>query len=211
VSDIVADLDSGNDFMIDDTFSFPATLPQIVHGGPGNDRLDGSEAGDQLFGEAGDDTFVPHNDRGADLYSGGGGRDRLVYKVSAGPRGVNVTEDGSPNDGHAGEGDNVEANIEIVHGSRYDDTMSIPKGDLFGDQGNDALRLTSAGGQLHGGPDKDVLDAGPGRAKLFGEHGPDVLNSSNGVPNVDDCDGNQDVANVDALDTTVKCETVNPS
>jgi Ca2+-binding RTX toxin-like protein len=209
VADIVADLDSGNDFMSDDTFFNPGTLPQIVHGGPGSDRLDGSGSDDQLFGEAGDDSFVPHDPTSADLYSGGAGRDRLIYKVSGWSGGVSVTADGTPNDGHAGEKDNVGADIEIVRGTGFDDVISIPKGDLYGVDGNDELSLTSAGGRIYGGDGTDTLNAGPGRALLFGGRGPDTLNSSNGVPNSDDCGGRADVANVDAVDTTVNCETVN--
>jgi hypothetical protein len=209
VSDIVADLGGGRDFMTDDTYVYPPTLPQIVYAGPGDDFLFGSESGDLLYGQAGDDEFVTRDSTFPDVFRGGLGRDRLTYRVSPGPGGVTVTEDGVADDGHAGEGDNVGADIELIHGTNYDDVLSIPKGDLYGLEGDDHVSLTSGSGRIFGGANADTLDAGPRRTLLFGGHGPDVLESSNGVPNVDDCDGAKDIANVDPLDTTVGCETVN--
>jgi Ca2+-binding RTX toxin-like protein len=47
----------------------------VIHGGPGSDRLQGADGDDQLYGDDGDDNLL--GGRGADLISGGAGQDRI--------------------------------------------------------------------------------------------------------------------------------------
>jgi Ca2+-binding RTX toxin-like protein len=52
----------------------PLAVPTVVYGGPGNDRFDGSDAGDDVFyGGEGDDNMLGRG--GADLLDGGPGND----------------------------------------------------------------------------------------------------------------------------------------
>src|SRR6185436_19892929 len=49
-----------------------------IHGGAGNDFIDGSRGDDQLFGDEGDDTFTWAPGEASDTIEGDDGADRLV-------------------------------------------------------------------------------------------------------------------------------------
>ena len=181
----------------------------VLNGGPGDDVIDGGAGDDQLGDrlEAGQGTLDP----GADSYTGGAGNDLVSYAMHSG---VTVSLDGAANDGAAGEGDNVSADIETVSGSRDADTLignDGPNG-LVGDFGNDILvgnggddaldggfgtdRTDGGAGQdtLTGGPDDDTLNGGSGRDSIFGDSA--ICNFATGCPSgndhVDAVDGEQD-------------------
>jgi Ca2+-binding RTX toxin-like protein len=81
-------------------------------GGDGDDTITGGLGNDTEDGGAGNDKFFQGNTTdGADLLIGGDGTDDLV-DYSARPTRASVTRDGVPNDGEAGEGDNVGADVE---------------------------------------------------------------------------------------------------
>lgn len=67
---IVADLGAGND-SIGTAYADAA----VIHGGPGNDRIDGTSGDDRLYGDAGSDTIFGSG--GNDLVDGGPGLDQL--------------------------------------------------------------------------------------------------------------------------------------
>jgi Ca2+-binding RTX toxin-like protein len=102
-----------------------------LDGGAGHDSLTGSDGEDTILGGDGSDWLVgngedddidggPGDDRilegavtnGPDRIAGGAGFDRLSYGERTGA--VTATPDGLANDGEAGEGDNVAADIEAI-------------------------------------------------------------------------------------------------
>src|SRR4051812_6865827 len=135
-----ANLGGGNDEF------FGARGGDIVHGGDGDDRLYGEDGDDQLYGEGGSDnpdggagndlvdggagddglekSLGVSNDTGlgADHYVGGPGHDKLLLDAHA--PGVAISLNGAADDGNAGEGDNVEADIEEIDATDGNDSFT---------------------------------------------------------------------------------------
>jgi hemolysin type calcium-binding protein len=146
-----------------------------IHGGGGADDISGGPGNDLLEGGGGDTTgrydsiangasLGIYNDvldggPGADtLEGGGGGYDRADYSMRSAP--LTITLDGVANDGEAGEGDNVEPDVEDVRAGSGDDV-------LIGDSGPNALE---------GGEGNDLIDGRGGYQDLAdGGDGNDVL------------------------------------
>jgi Ca2+-binding RTX toxin-like protein len=178
-----------------------------ILGGGGNDRLTGSHVSDQIHGGGGDDTISGLE--GSDVLDGGKSRDTLNFAYSPTPAsGITVTEDGTANDGLPGEGDNV-SNVEIVNATTRADTVTLPKGQIYGGRDDDTLSLGSGGGTLWGQVGNDTLTAGAESSTLRGMDGNDTLDSVNGVADTDICNGGTDTVHADALDTvSADCENV---
>jgi hypothetical protein len=148
-------------------------------GGDGDDVLDGSANLTTL--EGGDGADVLRAGAGRVSLDGGPGPDELV----GGPRGddeVSYREratavvadlDGDRDDGAAGEGDLIGADVEeIVGGAGADRLTGSPRRDqLYGGPGGDVV--AGAGGD-------DWLDGGPGDDRLEGGDGDDLLWASSG-------------------------------
>jgi Ca2+-binding RTX toxin-like protein len=136
------------------------TGDNVLTGGPGNDRLVGEQGADTLVGGAGAD--ILEGGDGSDIFEGGAGRDLAYYQGSPGP--ITVTLDGTANDGVAGEGDNVQADVEDVEGSPFDDSITgdAAANRLSGEDGKDTLFGLAGDDVLDGGPGKDTADGGPG-------------------------------------------------
>ena len=115
-----------------------------VFGGLGNDTLTGN-ASDNVF----------DGGPGADQLSGGGGTDVADYSNRTEP--VEVSLDGLPNDGEAGEGDNVGTDVE----------------DVLGGSGDDILVGSAQANLLYGGAGDDDLDGGLGADTIIGGDGAD--------------------------------------
>jgi Ca2+-binding RTX toxin-like protein len=163
----------------------------VTQGGPGDDTLvagtDGA-LGATDHGEAGDDTYLGSPtavdqffaDPGADTYRAGSGaayRDTMSYGEVVAP--VTVKLDGLPNDGEAGERDNVMPDIELIHGGAAADRItagSVPA-EIYGGAGDD--RLT-------GGAADDALDGEIGNDVLLGGGGDDALGDGDLTPDVED-------------------------
>jgi hypothetical protein len=73
VEEVIAYLCDGDDHF---TMSGRTALPTVVHGGDGNDKLQGGRGQNVLLGEAGDDKLG--GKRGSDLLIGGAGEDMLL-------------------------------------------------------------------------------------------------------------------------------------
>jgi Ca2+-binding RTX toxin-like protein len=175
---------SGSDVLNTTFLDVPVTLD----GGSGNDTLIGGGAGDRLDGDAGTDTLVglggndnmtgdSENDHlvggpGADVLDGGTGFDTADYSGATGPLSVDL--DGNADDGTAGEGDRVEADVDRVLGGPSDDRIAAISGDHT----------------LVGGAGNDTLAGGSGRDRLEGDAGDDRLNGGNGSDVMDGGDGN---------------------
>ena len=122
--------------------------------GDGNDTLYGGPGDDYLFGRGGNDRI--YGGRGADdIYGGDGARDSVDYSKRTANLTVSVGV--LPNDGEAGERDNVHEDIEIVYaGSGNDDLRS------FADRGVE-LYVNAGNDTLYGTAYNDILDGGAGR------------------------------------------------
>jgi Ca2+-binding RTX toxin-like protein len=140
-----------------------------LFGGDGNDTLHGGADADELSGGADADTLDGGN--GTDfLYGGdgadaiGGGADVDTVDFTFEVQSVFVSIDGVANDGFAGEGDNVLADVENIIGGSADDVLggSAVTNSIDGGPGNDAIavRDTSADEVTCGaGLDSVVADA----------------------------------------------------
>ncbi len=128
-----------------------------IDGAAGNDTLNGDAGADTIRGGAGDDTLNGGADNdlfdedgdpalglGADVFNGGAGTDTIDY--SAREVDLEVSLDGSANDGAESETDNVKNDVENVTGGAGDDTITG----------------SSANNQLTGGPGADTLTGGAG-------------------------------------------------
>jgi Ca2+-binding RTX toxin-like protein len=99
--------------------------------------LEGSAYNDTLTGDSGDNWL--YGEGGADILEGGAGNDGASYFYST--AGVNVSlVAGAANTGGDAQGD-VLSNIENLHGSAYNDTLTGNAGDnwLYGDGGADTI------------------------------------------------------------------------
>ena len=139
-----------------------------LRGGTGNDRMNGGPDGDILYGGTGSDDM-----------NGGDGIDGVDYSGATANLTVTVA-DGLPNDGAAGEADNVEPDVENVYGGKGNDLLSLAgarsPGELWGRDGNDTLL---------GGIDDDRLEGQDGSDTLEGSYGADVMNGGDGGDTVD--------------------------
>lgn len=159
-----------------------------LDGGDGNDSLNGGEGSDDLFGGA-----------GADGLSGGGGIDSVAYGDDFDPdtfrpiiRDQSVTLDGAANDGAAGEGDNVGADVEDVSTASGNDSVT----------GNGGINF------LSGGRGNDTITGGGGSDFLSGNTGDDTINARDGFSDRVDCGAGADRAVVDQFDEVSRCENV---
>jgi Ca2+-binding RTX toxin-like protein len=136
----------------------------LLRGGPGADTLRAVSAFAVLDGGAGGDTM-----EGLDA--------QVDYRARVNP--VIVDGDGVADDGEAGEGDNVSANVLIVFGGSAGDTFTDV--DAVGRGGNDTFISTGARGVFcDGGSDDDVLIGGVGADFCLGGRGEDELNGGGG-------------------------------
>ena len=102
--------------------------------------------------------------------------------------------DSVANDGSAGEGDNVGADVEDVFSSGT---------------GPDTIAGRAASNTLQGSGGDDQIDGGAGNDTLSASAGNDTIRARDGFSDRVACDaGSADVAVVDTLATVVGCETV---
>jgi Ca2+-binding RTX toxin-like protein len=166
----------------------------------GDDRLDGGDGRDFLIAGPGDSRYDTTDslalllqgivDRrllspalnGADHYIGGADEDLVTYVNRDLP--VEVTLDGLANDGSAGEGDLVEADVDrVVAGARADVLVAAPGGSLlFGDLGPDRIVGGPGPDLLNGGFDDsgDTIDGAGGDDRIGGNAGDDALDGGSG-------------------------------
>jgi hypothetical protein len=131
----------------------------ILIGNSESNYLDGGPGDDQLL--AGDGTDSLSGGAGADVLSGGDGLDEATYGGTA-PLRLSIGD--GPNDGVAGEGDDIRDDVEGLAGGLGDDLL-IGDGHgnrLIGFAGRDVLRGGDGADQLIGWGDGDELDGGAG-------------------------------------------------
>lgn len=145
-----------------------------VHGGTGNDLLQGQGGNDTLLGQEGDD--VLSGGAGADSLDGGIGNDTLYGGAEAdllnGAAGSDVLFGGGGNDRLIG-GDG----LDYLNGDDGRDTLDGGNGNDVLSGGNGIDSLIGAGGAdlLYGGNDDDILNGGAQNDTLFGGDGNDKL------------------------------------
>ncbi len=172
-----------------------------------DDRADVAEARAMVAGGAGDDMLVVANGDaaggpGADLLVAGGALDGGpgpdVLRSATGPNGtvssatvfygnrtapVTVTPGTGADDGEAGEGDDVGADIRRAVGGAGDDRLMAAGGPavmLEGGAGNDLLVGASGDDVLSGQAGDDTIRGGAGDDRLEGGAGRDVLSGERG-------------------------------
>jgi Ca2+-binding RTX toxin-like protein len=182
------------------------TGADTLDGGNGDDSLNGGdvvliggEGADVLIGGPGADTLL--GGQGNDLLDGGPGpdyidgqteTDTVTYEDRTSK--VFVTLDGQNNDGVVGEHDNV-VNVEKILGGILGD-------DLSGD---------AAGNTISGQRGEDLIRGDLGADRLLGGAAGDVVMARDGVDDVVDCGGGQDLVIADGQDKDrlIECDTVN--
>jgi len=154
----------------DDTITNESSVQARVDGGPGKDRMNAGPAGDRFTGGPGDDTFIGGDgddvmiaDRlldGNDVFDGNGGIDTADYSNRS--LAVNVSLDSEPNDGSAGERDNMREGIENINGTPLSDILVGNKraNEIRGLAGDDTLDGKSGVDRLIGGTGTDTCIAG---------------------------------------------------
>ncbi|KZD24927.1 calcium-binding protein [Tardiphaga robiniae] len=158
--------DGGNDFL---------------YGDAGNDFLFGSDDDDRMWGGEGNDIFV--GGKGGDAFAGASGIDTVRYETSS--AGIHVDLTLGTGSGSDAAGDSF-SSIEIVIGSRFDDTLNGDgaanmlsggggKDVLDGRDGNDTLDGGEGNDALTGGAGNDILHGGAGNDQLWGNAGEDIL------------------------------------
>jgi Ca2+-binding RTX toxin-like protein len=161
-----------------DRLDFPCVNPQEdqtpgadwLSGGPGDDQLNGGPAGAPLEG---------------DKLFGGDGTDTADYSLRVAR--LTITLDGLADDGEAGEGDNVAADVENVIGGSDRDV-------LVGSGAANVLDGRGADDQLFGRGGNDRLEGGAGNDTLMGEEGNDALIGTDGDDHLIAGDGDDDLS-----------------
>jgi Ca2+-binding RTX toxin-like protein len=182
----------------------------VVIGGPQSDRLYGDAGNDRIEGGAGDDTLLAAaiDSRGpdADSITGGEGTDTVEYNNRGAPLHISIG-DGAADDGAAGEGDDVGADIENVTGGAGADRIIgsdaanvLDGGDgnneIDGRGGDDRIAVErAAGGRLVGGPGSDEIKAGTGS----------IVDVRDGEPDTVSCPALERIPIADAADTFTSC------
>ncbi|MGF6227725.1 Ca2+-binding RTX toxin-like protein [Inquilinus ginsengisoli] len=140
-----------------------------LYGGNGADQVDGGDEWDTLQGEAGDDHLI--GGAGGDILRGGDGADHLTggadYDVGSywdSTVGVTINLETNVNSGGMAEGDTIDRDVEIIHGSNHDDTMTgnALSNALVGFDGHDVLSGAGGNDTLRGGMGADTLNGGSG-------------------------------------------------
>jgi hypothetical protein len=172
-----------------------AAVAATVVGTAGPDTLTGTPGADALYGGAGDDRLdglagIDDLDGGpgADDLHGGAGQDAVSYGGRA--EAVTVTLDDKPDDGAAGERDDVHRDIE----------------DIYGGDGDDTLTGSSGANTIDGGPANDTIVGGKGTDGLYGGPGDDAIDSKDGTVDTVDCGPGSDIVDADRADNVKNCE-----
>ena len=173
----------------DDRLGTPLTSQLFACDDAGDDVLDAGAGDDELDAGPTSGFFLEHTElplpgpteagNGADQLIGGAGVDTVSYtgRLTA----ISGSMNGVADDGAAGEGDDVAADVERITGGAGDDALT---------GGPAADRLDGAGGAdlLRGGPGDDTLEGGAIDAaadRISGDDGRDTLRGSAGADTLD--------------------------
>ena len=168
---LTAEVDLGDG---DDRVTGVGVMVLHANGGPGDDRLDatqaasaqlsGGDGADILMGGDGNDTLT--GGPGPDAISGGARTDTVSYADHA--AGVSVHLGGSTGDGAPGEGDSIANDVEQAVGGDGNDLLVGTDGPDHIDGGSGDDRLEGLGGD-------DMMWGGSGDDRLEGNSGDDAI------------------------------------
>ena len=161
----------------------------------GNDVLQGGPDHDIVLGEGGNDTLVSEaTPDGPDYLSGGAGFDTVTYEQRTAP--VTITLDSVDDDGQAGEGDDIEGNVENGIGGSASDKLvgSFDANHLEGRAGNDTIAGAGGPDNLEGGDGDDTLNGEDGDDAVVGGAGNDGADGGSGNDSLDGGAGNDGLA-----------------
>ena len=151
-------------------------------GGNGNDTLVGGSGSDFLTGGAGNDTL--DGGRGADRIVGEAGTDAVTYASRTAPITADISDAVGelPDDGEAGEKDNIDVSVENLIGGSGNDkltgTVIRPGNTTAGLSRNNKLVGNGGNDILTGLDGNDILDGGAGKDQLIGGVGTDTADYS---------------------------------
>jgi Ca2+-binding RTX toxin-like protein len=161
--------------------------PDDIIGRAGDDDLDGGAGSDAMNG--GDDADLMRSGPGADFMAGGAGRDTVSYATSSAD--VSADLDGEKgDDGTTGEQDSILADVELLIGSPFADTLI----------GNGSVN------EIRGGGGADLIVGRAAQDRLFGEGAGDSIRSADGTVDDVDCGDGNDSVDSDAVDRLTACE-----
>lgn len=167
-----------------DKITVAAKVATVINGDNGNDVIIAGPGTDMMFGDAGDDTFIPDNTKtGDDSISGGAGFDTVDYSNST--IGVRANVGGVQR--AATVNDIIQSDIEFIRGSQFADTLTNGTKHplkIFGGKGNDTLT---------GGSGDDTIDGGTGIDSILGNGGGDHLRTKDGQIDIVDGGSGKDI------------------
>ena len=204
VVDIAQGSASGSDIG-DDTFE----AMEILKAGTGDDQIVGSELGEEIHGNGGDDRI--DGGGGADIVLGGEGSDHLsdgagadTVSGDAGHDTVAAAMDGAADTYDGGAGIDTLDYTAVLNGSTIDLDEGTAMSDEIGHDtisnfevllagaGQDDIQGSDAAEEIRGNGGDDVIDAGGGADVVAGGEGNDQLSDGTGADTVSGDDG-QDV------------------
>lgn len=159
----------------------------IIDGGDGHDNLNGGDGGDRLIGGTGRDLLTGGPSRDimdggpeTDIFVGGDGFDEVTYESRL--VAVQADPDDVADDGQAGEGDNIRADVEEIIGGAGNDVLTGNAGAnrLVGRGGQDTLQGLAGNDRLIGGDGNDLLVGSDGDDDLDGQAGTDSFSGGAG-------------------------------
>ncbi len=169
----------------------------VITTGSANDRVDPGGGADIVRAGAGFDSVIAAVEApdGPDHLDLGPGTDFASFARATAP--LTLSSDGVPNDGAAGEADNL-VGAEYLQGGRGDDTLigrsaaeqlaplpGRPSERLDGREGADLILGNGGVDDLRGGGGADRLRGSAGADLIFGDNGPDRLLALSGKDEVD--------------------------
>lgn len=190
-----------NDFMEPDV--------ETVNTGSGNDQVWGN-AGVHTFNTGGgDDYFVDADGPGTDTFNGGDGIDMANYQLETASLSISL-DDGTANDGPAGENDTIGIDVENAYGGQQSDAITGNAGanDLVGADGNDTIDGGAGNDVLRGEAGADSIEGGSGLDTIDAGVGDDSVQIRDGLADSADCGDGSDSLTGDPIDSRPNCEQV---
>lgn len=138
-------------------------LDDVLDGGAGDDTLKGEEGSDTLDGGSGADNLL--GGAGNDLISGGDGNDRLRGELGTDPL---LTGDDTLDGGDGADDINGESGDDVISGGADFDSV-------LGEAGNDSLSGGDEPDLISGGDGDDTVDGGGGADDVRGDDGDDTV------------------------------------
>ena len=157
-----------------------SALAATIQGGPGNERLLGTQAPDAIDANAGNDRVFGL--AGSDELAGGLGNDRVFghrgEDTITGAQGNDWLNGGRGNDTITGDANDTgdRSSFDRIFGAAGDDTLrgGDARDRIFGGRGNDASFGERGRDLMGGGPGDDRQEGGEGNDRIYASRGRDT-------------------------------------